>query len=463
MSGNAPSRRLRLPGADPELRRALLSALGYLVLIALFTGVLLRTGRVRPSYTLGTVAAGGALLGAVSGALGSFSVLRRESLLGDALSHAALPGVAVAFLLVGRSTAALLVGAGVASWLGVLFIRGLTRFTRVREDSAMGVVLAGWFAAGIVGLTYIQGRSDASQAGLDTFIFGQAASMVRSDVRLLAGVALLLGVVLLLFWRQFKLVTFDMAFAGASGLRPALWTGLLSLLIVTATVMGLQLAGVILMVGMLIAPGVAARQWTDRLEGLVPLAAVFGAGAGALGAVLSAAGAGLPTGPMIILVVSVVVAVSLSLAPRRGLVWTSIRSRQDVRRFAERTVLRDIYHYAWDHDGVDGAVPHEFVVGVRGRHGRQALDRLLRRGLVTRVQTHAGSSWYLTPAGQELGSRDARNQQLWDLYREMRSYLHLPLVGEQRDRDIRAVLPAESVAVLEEFLAGREGEPRVRD
>ena len=446
-----------------QLRPAIFAGLGFLALLVLGTGLLVAGGALRNTYTLRTVAGGGALLGAVSGALGSFSVLRRESLLGDAISHAALPGVALAFLLAGRAPGVLLVGAGLASWLGVLVIRALTRYTRVKEDSAMGVVLAGWFAAGIVGLTYIQGRPDASQAGLDTFIFGQAAAMMRSDVRLLLAVSGVVLTLLILFWPQFKLVTFDPDFAGASGLPPVVWNGLLSMLIVTATVMGLQLAGVILMVGMLIAPGVAARQWTDRLEGMVPLAAVFGAGAGMLGALLSAAATGLPTGPMIIIAVCTIVLASLVLAPRNGLLWSILRRRRDARRFAARTVLRDIYHYAWDHAGVRGPVPHGFVVGVRGRRGRRALDRLLRDGLLIRVETQAGTEWYLSDAGRELGSRDARNQQLWDLYREMRSYLQLPLVTEQRDRDIRAVLPAEAARTLENFLAGQEGEPRVRD
>lgn len=446
----------------PDLRRTILVVAGFAALVAVILILGALAGAVRYTYSVRTVALGGALLGAISGFIGSFAVLRKQSLLGDALSHAALPGVAAAFLLAGRDLGVLLIGAGIASWLGVLFVRAVVGTTRIKEDTAMGVVLTAWFAAGIVGLTYIQGRPDASQAGLDTFIFGQAAAIVRSDIRLLTLLSAIAVVTVVAFWKQFKLVTFNPEFAAANGIRVALWNGILSLLLVVAIVMGLQLAGVILMVGMLIAPGVAARQWTDRLEAMVVLAAVFGAGSGIIGAVLSAVDANLPTGPMIIVVAFAVVGVSVFLAPTRGILWTGIRRIRDARRFAARTVLRDIYHYAFDHDGPTGAVPDSFIAGVRGRRGRRALRRLLGGGFVRRVEEAAGVQWYLTDEGLRVAREDARNQRLWDLYREMGDRLGLPRVPEERERDIRAVLDPTAVDALAEFLQVPEGEPCVR-
>jgi manganese/zinc/iron transport system permease protein len=432
--------------------------------MALFLPVSIEILGVRYGYTLRTVAAGGALLGAVSGFLGSFAVLRKQSLLGDALSHAALPGVAVAFLLTGRHLPALLIGAGVASWLGVAFIKLVTANTRVKEDAAMGIVLAGWFAAGLVGLTYIQGRSDASQAGLDTFIFGQAASIVRSDVSLLLGVSGVSVLLVFLFWKQFKLVTFDPEFAGANGFSVPFWQGFLSALVVLAIVMGLQLAGVILMVGMLIAPGVAARQWTNRLGEMVVLAALFGALSGGVGAVLSGADENLPTGPMIIVVASLVVAISITLAPGRGVFSVLLRRRRDARRFAVRTLLRDVYHYAYDHGGPEVGVPESFLLGVRHRSGRRALRHLLSKRLLRRVEDGGtGKQWYLTEAGLRVAREDAINQRLWDLYRTLREGLGLPTVEEERERDIRALLPVEAVEALKEFLGEKGEEPLVRD
>ncbi len=276
---------------------------------------------VEYTYTLRVVAVGGALLGVFSGVLGCFAVLRQESLIGDALSHAALPGVGVAFLLAGRELGALLIGAGLAAWMGVWFITAVTHTTRIKRDAAMGIVLAAWFAAGVALLAYIQSRADASQAGLSTFIFGQAAAIVQADIRLIMMVGAACFTVLALFWKEFKLITFDYEFARANGYPVNTLSMLLSTLIVIAVVLGLQLAGVVLMVGLLIAPGIAARQWTHHLGQMVVLAGVFGAVAGGTGAVFSAVAANIPTGPMIIVVAFTLVALSLVFAPERGLLW----------------------------------------------------------------------------------------------------------------------------------------------
>ena len=291
---------------------------------------------LRLTYTVRVVALGGSLLGALSGAVGCFAVLRRESLLGDALSHAALPGVAIGFLLAGRQLGALLVGAGIASWLGLRLAAAIMRTTRIKQDAALGIVLASFFAAGIALLTTIQSLPDASQAGLDSFIFGQAAAIIESDIALLGSVGMAVIVVLVLLWKEFKLLTFDVDFATAGGLRASLLDALLSALIVVTIVLGLQLAGVILMVGMLIAPAIAARQWTHSLEQMVVLAAALGAFAGGSGAVISALDSDIPTGPMIIVVAFALVLLSIMLAPGRGLLWGRLRQRENSRQFRSR-------------------------------------------------------------------------------------------------------------------------------
>lgn len=285
-------------------------------------------------YTLRTVALGGALLGLVSGVLGSFAVLRRQSLMGDALSHAALPGVAVAFLFSGRELSALLLGAGIASLFAVGFIRALTSTTRIKQDAAMGIALASWFAMGIALLSYIQGRPDAGQAGLDKFIFGQAAAMVQSDVDLIARIGLVIFAVLALLWKEFKLITFDPEFARANGFRVRALDAVLSTLVVAAIVLGLQLAGVILMVGLLIGPPVAARQWTNGLGQMVMLSGVFGAVAGGAGAAVSSLDVNVPTGPLMIVASFIIVVFSISIAPGRGVVWAVFQRRRDRRAFA---------------------------------------------------------------------------------------------------------------------------------
>jgi len=436
---------VKLKSMSAEDKRVWLTIAGIVVLGICFLPIGQWLFGIRYTYTVRVVALGGSILGVISGTLGCFAVLRRESLMGDALSHAALPGVAVAFLLAGRDLGVLLIGAGIASWIALRFISALLGTTRLKQDAAMGIVLASWFAGGIALLAYIQSIPDASQAGLDQFIFGQAAAIIESDVLLISGAGAAVLLALALFWKEFKLVTFDGEFAGANGFQVGLINTLLSTLIVIAIVLGLQLAGVILMVGMLIAPGIAARQWTQKLNHMVILAAVFGAFAGGVGAVISAIDADIPTGPMIIVVAFSLVLASMALAPGRGLLWSSWRRRLDSRRFARQNALRDLYRYALSHGSPGTPVPDAFIRGIGDRSAALGLAQLLSVGLVEST----GDSWRLTDTGIKAARRDAHSLELWDLYRLYADDLDLPLLGEDRHLDIRDVLPADAIGQLE--------------
>jgi manganese/zinc/iron transport system permease protein len=287
-------------------------------------------------YTLRTVALGAATLGAVSGGLGSYAVLRRQSLLGDAISHAALPGIALAFLLTGsKAPLVLLLGAAAAGWVATLLVMGVVRSTRIKEDSALGVVLSVFFGAGLVLLTFIQKRPDASQAGLDRFLFGQAATLVGRDVALIAALGAIACGVALAFWKEFKLLSFDRDFGVTLGLPMRVLDVLLTTVLVMSIVIGLQTVGVVLMSAMVVAPASAARQWTDRMGAMMMLAALFGAGSGVAGALLSSATQHLPTGPTIVLCMSALVVISLLFAPRRGMLWNTIAERRRRRRLLE--------------------------------------------------------------------------------------------------------------------------------
>jgi manganese/zinc/iron transport system permease protein len=278
------------------------------------------------NYTLRTVALGTAALGAVSGALGTFAVLRRQSLLGDAVSHAALPGVALAFALThSKAPLVLAAGAAVAGWLGTLAVLTIVRRSRVSYDSALGIVLSVFFGFGVVLLTWLQKRPDASQAGLERYLFGQAATLLESDVRALAGLGAVAVAVLLALWKEFKLLAFDPDYAATLGLPVRPLDYLLTGLLVLAVVLGLQCVGVVLMSALVVAPAAAARQWSDRLGVVVLLAAAFGGlsglGGTLAGDALSAPGKPVPTGPAIVLVATGIVLVSLvkkALAARRG-------------------------------------------------------------------------------------------------------------------------------------------------
>ena len=271
-------------------------------------------------YTFQTVALGSALLGIVSGVLGSFAVLRKQSLLGDGVSHSALPGVVLAFLLTGnKNTEVLLLGALLTGLMATLLIVTVVRHSRVKFDSALALVMSVFFGLGMVLLTYSQKVPNANQAGLKRFIYGQASTLLERDVILMAVCGTVLLGVVLLFWKEFKLFAFDPEFAQTLGFKTTRLNLLLSFLIVLTIIIGLQTVGVVLMSAMLIAPAVAARQWSNRLSVMVILASVFGAVSGVAGTLLSSAVPGLPTGPVIVVCITVIAIFSLLFAPGRGI------------------------------------------------------------------------------------------------------------------------------------------------
>lgn len=278
------------------------------------------------------VAVGAALLGTVSGALGTYAVLRRQSLLGDAISHAALPGIAIAFLLTGSKAPLILVlGAAIAGWLGTLLIMSVVQLTRIKYDSALGIVLSTFFGFGLVLHTLIQRTGNANQAGLDTFLFGQAATILARDVwtiGILGGVAI---IVTFVFWKELKLLVFDEGFAASLGFSTRALDILLTSLLVIAIVLGLQAVGAVLMSAMLVAPAVAARQWTNRLSVMMLLAGGFGALAGVSGTIVSSSAARIPTGPTIVLCATVVVGFSIVFAANHGLLWDRMRQQRNRR------------------------------------------------------------------------------------------------------------------------------------
>lgn len=350
-------------------------------------------------YTLRNVAIGTAIIGMVSGVLGSFAFLRKQSLLGDAVSHAALPGVVVAFLVTRTKTSfVLILGALIAGILAAMLVNLITQNTRIKKDSALGLALSVFFGVGVLLLTFTQRLPDARQAGLDRFLFGQAAALIQRDVITMGTIGLVALAVTTLLWKEFKLISFDPDFAASLGFPVQVLDIALTTLLVVAVVIGLQAVGVILMSAMVVAPAAAARQWTDRLSRMIVLAALFGAASGIIGALLSSARAGLSTGPVIVLVISAFALASLALAPNRGLVWEWVRHRRNRRRLRRETVLTDLYKLSQHHDSLDHGHPIEVLRAMNaGRGGVEHTLKILRsRDLVRLID---GDQWALTRTG----------------------------------------------------------------
>lgn len=352
-------------------------------------------------YTLRVVLAGATAIGLVAGLLGAFAFLRRQSLLGDAVAHCTLPGLAAAFLLTGtREPLVLLAGAALTGWLGAVLAGALVRRTRLHEDAALALLLAVFFGFGLVLLTQIQKHPQAAQAGLDAFLFGQAAAMLDRDVRTIAWLG---GAALVAVWvlrRAWKLVSFDPDYARTLGWPVrALEIGLVSALIV-AVVLGLQSVGVVLMSALLVAPAAAARQWTQRFAPMLLLSGGFGAAAGFSGTLLGAAGS-LPTGPTIVLSAALLVVLSLAFGPARGQLWAWLRRRSRWRHIRLERLLRAIDDLGARHGDPTRAVPTGLLAteDLSPYELRWMLRQAARRGWLEGV---SGGAWRLTGEGRRV-------------------------------------------------------------
>lgn len=293
-------------------------------------------------YNASLVTIGAALLGIAAGVGGTFLFLRKRALVSDAISHATLPGVGLAFMLAvalggdGRNLAGLMIGAALSAGIGLACVSWLTRRTRLGEDAAIGAVLSVFFGFGIVLLTVIQSLETGQQAGLEGFLLGSTAGMLRGDALLLAICAWVVLVLVLVLRRPMTLAAFDPGYAEARGLNLPLIDAAMMGIVLVVTVVGLKIVGLILIVALLIIPPVAARFWTNRIERLLLLAGAFGGLSGWVGAAISATAPDLPTGPVIVLVCFALFLASLLFSPLRGV----LSSMLSYRRFRLRVHLR---------------------------------------------------------------------------------------------------------------------------
>lgn len=348
-------------------------------------------------HTVRIVTLGAMILGITAGCLGSFTVLRQQSLLGDAISHATLPGVGLAFLLTeDKSPLVLLIGAAIAGWLGIVMVMAIPRITRIKLDTALGMILSVFFGLGLVLLTIIQKLPTATKAGLNKFLFGSAATLLQADAVTMAVIGFIVIFLLLACWKEFKIMVFDYDFAQSLGLRVHFLDVFLTTLIVITIVIGLQMVGVVLMSAMLVAPAAAARQWTDNLGKMVCLSAIFGASAGVAGAVTSSLMTHLPTGPTIVLYISFIVLVSLLFAPNRGLLWDWVRTQRSRREIQTTAMLKNLLLFSESQS--NPFHPHD-IAALRAI-GRGAVNKtmfeLKKKGL---VQSFDGHHWALTAQG----------------------------------------------------------------
>lgn len=405
------------------------------------------------------------LLGIAAGLVGSFLLLRKRSLMGDALSHATLPGVAIAFAVMvalggsGKSLPGLLLGATLSGIAGVATMLLIRHTTRLRDDVAMGFVLSVFFGVGVASLRMVQSMPGASAAGLESFIYGKTAAMVASDFFLISLVAGLSSLVCLLFLKEFLLLCFDDGFAAAQG-WPTLFLDVLLLGLVTAvTVIGLQSVGLILVIAFLITPPTAARFWTQRLVPMLLIAALIGGISGWLGASLSALTPQLPAGAVIVIVAALLFVVSMFFAPARGVIPRWIQQARLRRKVDRQHLLRAAYEILEVQAGNAAVVNEPFPLALlltkRSWTPRQ-LRRILR---IARREDHlepaAPGKILLSESGFGEASRATRNHRLWETY--LIQYADIAPSHVDRDADmVEHILGAKLVRQLEAYLGDHD-------
>jgi manganese/zinc/iron transport system permease protein len=348
-------------------------------------------------YTLLIITLGTGILGGLCGFLGSFAVLKKQSLLGDAISHAALPGICLAFLVAGvKDSHWLLLGALASGIVGTIWIQGIVSRTYLKQDTALGLILSLFFGFGLLLLTFIQKMDNANQAGLDKYLFGQAATLMAQDVQIMLWVSLVSLFAVLLFWKEFKILLFDIEYAKTIGLPTKYIDIFLTSLIVLVIVMGLQTVGVVLMSALILAPAAAARQWTNKLWMMVLLATLFGALSGVSGTALSASFNQMPTGPVIVLSASVIVLFSFIFSPKRGILMREIRFRRSRRDIKLNKALSLMYRIASKHEDVLAPHGKRMLNDFKG-YSKVTFKKLEQQGLINYRQ----HSWSLTEKGFE--------------------------------------------------------------
>ncbi len=417
-------------------------------------------------YNTRVVVLGTALLGFAAGVVGSFALLRRRALLGDALSHATLPGIGIAFLIQtlwggdGKSMPVLLLGAAASGIVGTFAILGINRLPRLKEDVALGIVLSVFFGAGISMLVMIQQMATGHAAGLEAFIYGKTASMLQRDSWLIGGAGVFVSLVAVVVFKELKLLCFDENFASAQGYNKFALDLILMAMIVVVTIIGLQAVGLILVIALMVIPPAAARFWTEQMVRMTWIAALLGAVSAMIGSAASALFPRLPSGATIVLVCSAFFLFSMFFGTSRGTLLRYWHRRQLRRRVGRQHLLRAMYEYLELHIEADGdlipntaGIPVLDIREMRSWSIRQLQIEIRRAVADGDVVSLPDKTLRFTNGGLVTARRLAREHRLWELY--LITYAEIATSKVDRDADrIEHILQPSMIAELERILEG---------
>ncbi len=397
-------------------------------------------------------------LGIASGSIGAFTFLRKRALLGDAIAHAVLPGIALGFMVTGTKTPFLLIlGACFTGSLSIYFMNQIVQKSKLKMDTAIAVVLSGFFGIGILLITYIQRNYGAEQTGLDKFFFGKAAAMLYSDFVWLFGICILVIGCIVAFYKEFLLISFDKEYAKSIGIKVALFEFLLSFLTVLVIVTGIQIVGIILMAALLVTPASSARFWTNKLANLIVLSAIIASISGVAGSLLSYSIAKMPTGPWIVIFLSIIAVFSILFAPKRGVVARKIKSKKLKQKMFHDNILKTFYHLAESDNGFEKLRTSSDLRNRRYFEEPKlslALKELIKQDLVIREE----NTWGLTDPGWVKAKRIVKVHRLWEMY--LTKHLRISSDHVHDDADtIEHFISPELEKELEKLLAYPDEDP----
>ncbi len=374
--------------------------------------------------------------------IGCFCFLQKKTLVGDAIAHALLPGLCLGFLYTKtQNPFHLITGACTTGAIALFLIDYLPTHTKIKKDTATALILSTFFGTGLLLLTHIQQSNNTNQAGLQRFLFGHAATLVLHDLLIFAILGLILIITTTIFFKEFRLIIFDIKFAHTIGWPVRSLKLLLHTLTILAIVAGIRSIGVILITAILITPAAAARFWTDRLPIMIILAATFASLASIVGTLLSYKISHLPTGPCIVLVTTAIALLSFAFAPKKGIIARKYRKYQYQQKILRENIVKQLYKLGQE-DGLYTA-PRKISTlvekcSIKNKKLVYTLKKLLKQGLVTQKKTDL---WSLTPAGKAKGAHILHLHLLWEAYLVHHLNIQLDHVHEEAESIEHLITP----------------------
>jgi len=394
---------------------------------------------------------GSILLGMSASVIGGFAFLRKRALIGDALAHAALPGVMMAFLLFQtRDPLVIFIGALCSSFIGFFLIDWLPKNTKLKADAALAITLSFFFALGLMLLSFIQGLEVSNKSGLDKILFGQAAAMTDGDIKLLGYVTIFVLITVVLFFQKFRLIAFNQSYARTIGIAVNRYELLLALLIVMSVVVGLQLVGVVLMAAVLLTPMAAARFWSNQLATILIIASLLGGFSAIISTQISYLAPAMPTGPWMVVSLSILFILSLLFAPQKGLLKRYFDYQNLRQKVAEENILRTLYKLLERKDFKDKPFTLADIQSFRNMPShclQNTLKLLEKKGFAQR--TFQGIT--LTPEGFEKATQLTRRHRLWESYLNEQADLSPEQVHQHAERIEHILTEAQETQLQQEL------------